>query len=59
MVQILNEPKFPVIRELPDTREILQGFRASDWRNMTLATVLSAPFGFYAGKFLFLAHTSR
>lgn len=58
MVQILNEPKFPVIDEAPGTKEIINGFRPVDWRNLALVTVLTMPLGYAAGTFssLFYLH---
>lgn len=58
MVQYLNEPQFPVIDEVPDTKTIMKGFRATDWRNMFLATVVSMPFGYSAGKYQTIQHVN-
>lgn len=50
MVQILNDPKFPVIDDRPTARKVVNAFRPVDWRNLVLATVVTMPLGYAAGK---------
>ena len=44
-----NKPDYPVINQEPGIKETIAGFRTRDWATIVGSTVLSLPFGYYAG----------
>jgi NADH-ubiquinone oxidoreductase complex I, 21 kDa subunit len=46
----ITPPPYPVVEREPTVSQLFAAFRRGDWVNVALATGVSAPFGYYAGK---------
>jgi hypothetical protein len=46
----ITPPPYPVVEREPSMSQVLASFRRGDWANVVLATGVSAPFGYYAGR---------
>ncbi|CAN8076929.1 unnamed protein product [Agarophyton chilense] len=50
MAHPINDPTFPVIDSDPSFGKVMSSLRARDWQNAALATFVSLPFGYAAGR---------
>jgi hypothetical protein len=46
----ITPPPYPVVEHEPTVSQIFAAFRRGDWANVALASAVSAPFGYFAGK---------
>jgi NADH-ubiquinone oxidoreductase complex I, 21 kDa subunit len=46
----ITPPPYPVVEREPSMSQVLTSFRRGDWANVVVATGVSAPFGYYAGR---------
>lgn len=44
-----QEPKYPVVDAKPGFKKVVNNFSGKDYQTMALTTVLSMPFGYFAG----------
>ncbi|CDF33888.1 NADH-ubiquinone oxidoreductase [Chondrus crispus] len=50
MTYPINPPTHQVITRDPSFGQVMSAFRAGDWQNLALATGISMPFGYWAGR---------